>query len=51
MGIGNLSRVYEAGDWLGVSSGVQGGSGQTPLLVELYGAVVISASQLWSVEI
>src|SRR5262245_13879216 len=39
LGIGDLSRVRQAGDRLGGGSGAQGGSGHTPLSLELRSAV------------
>lgn len=46
--IGDLSRVRQAGDRVGVGSGTQGGSGHTPLPLELCGAVAHSTGiGLW----
>ena len=39
LGLRNLSRVQQAGDRVGSGSGAQGGSGQTPLSIELRSAV------------
>jgi hypothetical protein len=51
LGLRGLSRVRQAGMWLGVSSGTQGGSGHPPLPLELRSAVISPTRTCRRVEI